>query len=261
MKNTNKYQVSILTATLMSFAMLGAPPAHTATFVEIPAASPDIHWSHGSAVIADHEAGTASAIRNLFSPAGLPDPAEVNAMHGLSNGEILFSLEVSLELDGTLYRPNDIVRFNGSSWSKELDGLVAGIPMGANIDAVAKSGEFLLFSLDIGVEFASMTVSDADILAFDGEAFSLFMSASELGIEASADLDALHMDEQGRILISLDNSGQLGGVHYRDEDLLAREFGSWSIEIDNNKPAWIAADLDAWTIVFMNNIIFANGFE
>jgi hypothetical protein len=251
-------------ATIRFFAVtalaMSAAPVFSNT--NVPAFSPDIHWSDGQTVVADEQAASGTVLQNLFGAPGLPASADVNAMHGLPDGGVLFSLETTLELGGIVFRPNDVIRFDGESWSKALDGRAAGIPDGVGIDALAMSGENLLFSIDVGASLGgALAVTDADIVAWNGAVFSMVLLSGDAGIDAAADVDALHVDGQGRLLMSFDTAGQVGGINYRDEDLLMLDSSTWSMEIDNSAVAWQPVDLDAWSVVFLDDLLFIDGFE
>ena len=245
----------LLNATLVSQSSIAG---ELATF------SPDIHLDLNETTVADEE--SAYSKRGAIGMVGfgdLPDSADVDAVHGLPNGDVLFSLETSIVLGGQLYRPSDVIRFNGANWSKEFDGVAEGLPIGVNIDAIAMSGETLLFSIDIDATIGSASVNDADVIAFSGASFSVFLSAANSGIEHAADIDALHLDDQGRVLVSLDSAGTLGDIQYSDEDLLAWVSPNWLMEFDGSidNASWQAVDLDAWSIVFFDDNIFMDSFE
>lgn len=263
MCETVKNMSVLLVASSISAAFM-SPVSLAADLAQFPAFSPDIHLAHSNAVVPDEESAYPSgSLLMLINLGTLPVAADVDAIHGLSNGDVLFSLETSIELDGTLYRPSDIIRFNGTGWSKEFDGLAEGIPSGVNIDAIAQSGETLLFSVDVDAVIGSVTVNDADVIAFSGTDFTVFLSAVSSGIDAVSDIDALHVDSKGRILVSFDSGGFLDGISYRDEDMLAWSSSTWSLEFDGSADdtAWQPADLDAWSIVFIDDIVFSDGFE
>jgi len=232
--------------------------------LEVPATSPDIHLGHSLRVVSDEEATFyyGSGFPSV-SFGQLPDAADVDAFHGLANGDVLFSLESSVSLDGVLYRPFDVIRFDGVIWSKEFDGAAEGIPNGVNVDAVAMSGGSLLLSVDITTTLDGATYDDSDVIAHDGAVFSLFLGTDTAGISSAADLDALHVDETGRVLVSFEGSGQLGGVDFNDEDLLAFDSAVWSMEFDGSADdsAWQAVDLDAWSTVFVDDNMFKDGYE
>lgn len=168
--------------------------------------SPDVHMNRSQGTIAD-EAAALLFTSDQIDLGVLPDAADVDAVHLLSTSEVLFSLESSVVLDGVLYRPCDVIRFDGALWSKEFDGRAEGIPDGVNVDAIAMSG--------------------------------------------------------ANLLVSFKTSGDLGGVNYRDEDLLAWASPDWSQVFDGSSadPAWLPVDLDAWSVVFIGDDIFKDGFE
>jgi len=256
-KLTTKLTV-LVSATISCVSTMAGSPA------QISAYSPDIHLNHADRVVADEgSAFQYGSGLSLINFGDLPDAADVDAIHGLANGDVLFSLESSIVLGGTLYRPCDVIRFDGKQWSKELDGGAEGIPDGVNVDAIAMSGKMLLLSFDVGAQLGTVTVNDSDVIAFDGNAFSLFIDASNTGIEHASDVDALHIDGQGRVLVSFDGAGVLGGIHYHDEDILAWVSPDWSLEFDGSADdaAWQPTDLDAWSIVFISEIFFSDGFE
>ena len=238
-------------------------PAVAGTPVSFPAWSPDIHLGHAQLLVNDEEAAIDAGSLSLAFLGGLPVAADLDALHGLPNGDLLFSMDISLELGGTFYRACDVIRFDGMDWTKEFDCAAAGVPAGVDVDAVAMSGNDLLISLDITAELDGLTFDDADVIAFDGGAFSMFFDASGAGVGASADVDALHLDEMGRVLVSFDTSGALDGITYSDEDVLAWDDPDWSLEFDGSSddPAWVSADMDAWSYAFLGDLLFRQGFE
>jgi hypothetical protein len=239
-------------------------PALSDNVIEISTYSPDIHLNHTQRIVADEDSAYPyGSGLSLVDFGELPDAADVDAIHGLPGGDVLFSVETSIVLNDTLYRPCDVIRFDGIVWTKEFDGRTAGIPAGVNVDAVAMSGGVLLLSLDIDAQLDSVTVNDSDVIAYNGNEFSIFLDAANAGIEAASDLDALHVDDEGRVLVSFDGAGELGGVNYRDEDLLAWDSQDWSHEFvgSDDDEAWSAVDLDAWSVVFIDDNIFTDSFE
>lgn len=243
--------------------LAGAGPTTAGTDLMFPAWSPDIDLGHSGLLVRDEDAAIDAGSLTLAVLGALPTAVDVDALHGLPNGDLLFSTDISVVLGGTFYRPCDIIRFDGASWSKELDCLAAGVPAGVNVDAVAKSGDDLLISLDIDAVLGAQAYDDADVIAFNGVAFSMFLDASSTGIEQAADVDALHLDAMGRVLVSFDTTGELDGITFADEDVMAWDSPNWSMVFDGSAddPAWQAADMDAWSYAFLGDLIFLNGYE
>lgn len=226
--------------------------------------SPDIHLAHSARLVSDHQAAGLTANNLLpMSFGALPEAADVDALQGLVESEVLFSLDTSVILGETLFRPEDVIRFNGTTWSMQLDGSEAGIPPGVNVDGVAVSDGMVLISLDISAQLGDIHVDDSDIVAWNGIEFSLFFDSSTAGIEIASDVDAIHVDGVGHILISMKGSGKLGEIDYQDEDVLIWNFANWAMFYDGSldDDAWLAADLDAWSAAIFSESIFFNGFE
>lgn len=253
----------IVVAVLMT-APLAAPLGLAAVEAPNPAFSPDIHVFLAPSLIADEDVAIdlAGGVARVVL-GNLPASADVDAVHGLPGGDILFSLDTAVLLGGTLYRACDVIRYNGSGWAREFDCQGEGLPAGVNVDAVAMSGGSLLISLDIDTVIGGQFYSDSDIIAFNGSSFSKFLNAGSAGIDVSADVDALDVDDQGHVLVSFDTTGNLGGVNYSDEDVVSWNGASWSLAFDGSADdaAWVSADLDAWSMVFMNDLLFRDGFE
>lgn len=226
--------------------------------------SPDIHIALPAITLADQDAGTGSLSGpGKLNLGNLPNATDVDALHGLSNGDVLFSVDVPTVLGNTTYFPSDVIRWNGAQWSLEFNGRANGIPDGINLDALAMVGSSLLFSIDVSAVLGGIYFTDSDVIAFDGEDFALYLQASSAGIGQATDTDAVHVNGQGGVLLSFDISESVAGITFADEDIILRANSSWSLNVDGSAAnvAWIAADLDAWSTAFPADIFFRNGFE
>lgn len=263
--NRNDPQAMLRNSTYVVLALIASPACYSDDNLQrISAFSPDIYLDGSVEIIAKRQAAHKSGSGYGFVELGaIPSTANVDALHGLPDGTVLFSLDASTILSGEIYHPEDLIYFDGLTWSTALDGSSVGIPPGANLDALAVLNGIMLFSLDVTVEFDDVIFDDADIIAVDGMAISKFFDASATGIERPADTDALHVTDQGSLLISLDNSGALKGVFYTDEDVLMWDSVKWSVAYvgSSESPGWQSADLDSWSFVYINDVLFDNGFE
>lgn len=173
--------------------------------------------------------------------------SSVQAYHRERGGDRFFSLETTVAFPGFTARPRDVVRFDGSSYSLEFDGGAAGIPAGVSIDALTSDAGNLLLSLDVTTALGPLTVDDADLVRWNGSAFTLFFNASAAGVLTGLDLDAAHhVESVGNLLLSFDGSGEIGGVSFADEDVLEYDplLDSWQLAYDP-LPTASAIDLDA----------------
>lgn len=236
----------------------------TAAHAQSSAFSPDIHVSLPAITLADHDVGMGSLSGpGKLNLGNLPNATDVDALHGLPDGNVLFSVDVPTVLGNATYFPSDVIRWNGVLWSLEFNGRASGIPDGVNLDALAVSGNNLLFSIDVSAVLGGTLFTDSDVIAFDGEDFTLYLQASSVGLGQANDVDAVHVNDQGGVLLSFDISESVAGITFADEDLLLRANTSWSLNVDGStaNAAWIAADLDAWSTAFPADIFFKNGFE
>ena len=164
----------------------------------------------------------------------LPEPGEA----------VLFSTRGGGSLQGSDRRTasftgSDIVRFTrddvGTSGTFDVlfDGSDVGVPAGAQIDGFSVDrGGNLVMSFSRAVTIDGIRVERADLVRFafasdsglgNGRTagrFDLYFDASDVGLGAGADIDAVSLVAGGDILLSFSNSGVIGGVAYRGEDVL-----------------------------------------
>ncbi len=177
----------------------------------------------------------------------------------LSNAILYFSLANSTTLNGLRIRDEDIIAYDGYSVARFLDGSDVGLGK-LSIDAFAflSRNEILVsFSEEFTIDEKhalpgiSGKIDDSDVLLFTltsiGEitrgTFSMYIDGSDVGLESDdADIDALAIVDDGRLIISTVGNVELDGVQGRDEDLLAfqpetigkKTSGKWSLYIDGS---------------------------
>jgi len=247
-----------LTGCLMTGSLVAASGvAVAATPIDVASSSPDVTIDVGGTVYADEDVavddlGGMSMAEDL---GGLVPDSAVDAFHREYGGDRLFSLETTLSLPGSVVAgPEDVVRWDGSAYTLELDGTAEGVPSGVGIDAVSRDrdGE-LLVSFDVSVSLDGTTFADEDIASFSGGLFTMLMDGSAEGVDVALDLDGLHRYPWSRALaVSFDGSGSVGGVAFDDEDVveLATD-GSWSLALDASgiDPDWSASDAQGLHLV------------
>ena len=185
--------------------------------------------------------------------------ADLVAYERSANGALL-TFDTSINLPSTpsaiTVRPADVVSFDGVNYTKVFDGLTAGIPDGAHVDAVATEGSDLLVSFDITVDLGGgLTVADEDLVHWDGGNFTLHFDASLAGIDLALDLDGAHRLINGNLLLSFDGSGSIGtpAVFFDDEDILEYDPTGAMWELAYDASAQVAGwadgpDLDAFDV-------------
>jgi hypothetical protein len=141
--------------------------------------------------------GAAYSIEFDASAAGVPTGVLTDAT-SLAPGGLLLSFDTTVDLGGGLVAADeDLVRWNGSSFSLAFDGSTEGLDLSLDIDAAQElgGGSFLL-SFDTTGQIAGLVFDDEDVVRFDGADWSIEFDASEASSTwAAADLDAVMVPE------------------------------------------------------------------
>jgi len=139
--------------------------------------------------VAHYEGGQYYKAFNGFAE-GIPPGVCIDAVTVLADESIVFSVDVPVSLGETDYQENDLIHWDGASFSLFFDGLANGIPEGANIDGVRVSPEEKLsLSLDIPVQLGGIDVKDSDIVEYDS-GYSLVFDGGSAGLPVGAAMDA-----------------------------------------------------------------------
>ncbi|MBT8462735.1 MAG: hypothetical protein KJO44_09475 [Gemmatimonadetes bacterium] len=132
------------------------------------------------------------------SAAGVPPGATTDAV-SLAPSGLLLSFGTAVSLGGTFVGREDLVRWDGGSFSLAFDGSSEGVSGSLDVDGAQDlgGGSFLL-SFDTTGEVGGVVFADEDILRFDGTSWSLEYDASSVDARwAAADLDAFIVPEPG----------------------------------------------------------------
>jgi hypothetical protein len=121
---------------------------------------------------------------------GMPPGVCIDAVTVFPDERIVFSVDVPVTLGGTDYQENDLIHWDGASFSLYFDGSANGIPDGVNIDGVRINPAGRLFlSVDVPVRLGVIDVKDKDIVEYDG-GYSLIFDGASAGIPWGTNLDA-----------------------------------------------------------------------
>ena len=198
-------------------------------------------------VAADDRSGFVTLVDIGLPPAN----TDVTAYHQFPNGDQLLSFDTTVSLAGGVTAgPADVVRFDGLTHTVEFDATANGIPNGVITDAVSiHSNGDLLLSFDTSLSLNGVTADDEDIVQFDGSTFSLFFDGSAADVSKALDLDGMHFEIGGQLLVSFDGSGIMNSVNFDDEDVLRHDpsTGSWELVYDGSSlhAGWPVADMNA----------------
>jgi subtilisin family serine protease len=147
------------------------------------------------------------------------------------------SIDLSLSAGGTLsvgsviVRNEDVVHFDGTSFTVLIDASDVGITGQVDAFAALDADSFLL-SVAAPATIAGLgTVDDSDLIRLDttslgpttSGSLSVYFDGSDVGLDSNAeDVDAVEILTDGRMLLSTVGAASVaGGIAGADEDLLA----------------------------------------
>ena len=163
---------------------------------------------------------------------GIPLGVNIDAL-GFLGSDIFFSVDIPTAINGVNYDGRDLILYEGSDFSKLLEGSSLGIPNTACIDAatVLEDGS-IIFSLDIPVTLEGISFQPNDLVRYDGSSLSLYFSGSDNGIPENANIDGVWVSPSGEVLFSLDIPCSLNGLEVKDKDIIKWSEGSFSTHFD-----------------------------
>ncbi|MGH3064809.1 MAG: PKD domain-containing protein [Gaiellaceae bacterium] len=165
------------------------------------------------------------------------DETVVTVGPAVQGSPLYFSVADVTTVGGVTAENEDVVLFDGSSFSLAFDGSDVGIAA-LRIDALSSvDATSLLLSFDAAgaVPGIAGTVDDSDLVLFTGTlgvntagSFSLYFDGSDVGLTAgSEDVDAVELLSDGHILVSTTGAHAVTALAGDDKDLL--EFAPTSL--------------------------------
>jgi hypothetical protein len=140
------------------------------------------------------------------------------ASTGLRAQDFIFCVDVPVNLGGTTYLPNQVIRYSGGTYSLYANS-PPGLPAGAHIDALAlRSDGSLLFSTDAPFSDGSTTYIPADVIQYSAGVLSIYRAGSMFS--EGANVDAIGLASNGDLLLSLDAAEQVGPTLFQPEDVV-----------------------------------------
>lgn len=204
--------------------------------------APPLTWyvSFEDNAVADGEVRTALDVlsyrpstdaKSLF--ASVPaSSSEIDAFERVNDSNFYFSLRNHAIVDAFAIAPGDVVQFLSGTYAIVFDASAAGLPDGVNVDAfaLADNGDFVLST---NVHFASggNTFSDSDLIRYDGSDFSLFLSASDIGVDDSAELTGVTLQGDSQLWLTFDGIGSANGLTFDANDVLSADSSNGINEI------------------------------
>ena len=187
------------------------------------------------------------------------------ATPSLSN-PLYLSLTGNQTIGNVASADEDILRFDGTTWSLFFDGSDVGVGSSDLSGFSIVDTDTILMSFSTTFTLNSMSVTPRDVVQFDSTSlgtntagtFSMYLSGIDVGLDVSAEnIDSVSLLADRRVLISTTGNPAVTGVTgARDEDVLAftpislgnNTSGSWSIYFDGSDVGLAetsAEDIDA----------------
>jgi Tol biopolymer transport system component len=131
---------------------------------------------------------------------------------------------------GVSFANEDILRFDGSTWSLYLDGSDVGLG-GVDVEAFSiTNSNTILMAFDKTITLNGITFAPTDIAQFNAASlgsntvgtFSWYFHGANVGFDTTSEnIDALDVLPDGHLLISTTGNPSVTGVSGKDEDILA----------------------------------------
>ncbi|GJM24112.1 MAG: hypothetical protein DHS20C16_05270 [Phycisphaerae bacterium] len=150
---------------------------------------------------------------------------DTNALHYLPSGNIVMSNLFNAQIAGVAFEDDDLVEYNPDTHTATLlfDGSTRFAATGEDIDAiyVRENGNFVMSTIaDAGL--GGLNFTDGDIIDYNPTTnlSTLLVSEAALFDDGDGDVDAVHVLENGNLLISaLDTTETVSGISFADGDV------------------------------------------
>ncbi len=189
---------------------------------------------------------------------------------------LLISFDITVKLGDTVFADEDVIRFNGQSFSMYFDASAAGIAEGLDLDGVHAEHGLLLVSFDGSGRAGGVHFDDEDVLEYDEQAGSWSLAydgSARFDGWKPGDLDALFaVVEQDEPPPPVQPEGDLDGdfdVDQADFQILSRSLGlcagdqGFAPAADYDQDGCVtSADSDRWFdhfVTFLIQQILSNG--
>ena len=188
-----------------------------------------------------------------------------------SSNAFYLSLTGNATVSGVAAADEDILFFNGTSWSLYFDGSDVGIGA-VDLDAFyTVDADTILMSSDGAITINGLAIDDSDIVEFTATSLgsntsgslSMYFDGSDVQLTANnEDVDAFDVLPDGRLIVSTIGDPSVNGVSgVRDEDLLiftpgslgANTSGTWAMYFDGSDVG-LGNDIDAVDVAPDGNV-------
>jgi hypothetical protein len=168
-----------------------------------------------------------------------------------SSNPLYLSLTGNQTIGGVASADEDILRFDGSSWTLFFDGSDVGVGSPDLFGFSIVDADTILMSFSSAITVNGLAITPQDVARFDATSlgsvtagtFSMYLDGSDVGLDTTAEkIDSLSLLPDGLVLISTTGNPSVPGVAGKDEDVLAFTptslgdvtSGTWSMYFDGS---------------------------
>lgn len=196
---------------------------------------------------------------------GLPDVADIGALHVVDGSTLLFAVKSSLRLDSGYGSPGDVLQWSSGAVTVFASRDELGLGPGTAVDAISMQGDVLIYSIDVADVVGGTAFTDSDLLQWTTAGGpSLFLSESTCGIPQVADVVATHVLDAQNVLFAFRTVTSIGGDGFRPGDIVRCNLVSGEAvlyeRITSEDPRRQATKIDAVS-VFRGTTVLESNFE
>jgi len=232
--------------TAPSSATITATPTNTAT--PAPTFTPTSTATFGPSPTSTNTGTPTSTSTSTATATVTSTPTQLVQSHN----PLYASFASNGSVGAVTFADEDILRFDGTTWSLFFDGSDVGV---GGVDVFAfylMDADTILVAFDKAITVGGIAFAPSDIARFDATSlgsttagtFSMYFNGVDVGLDTSAEsIDALEILSNGQILISTTGNPSLTGLTgLADEDILAftptalgsATSGTWSLYFDGS---------------------------
>ena len=189
-----------------------------------------IFSTHESAALGDESFGKGDLVEyDIFTntsaillDSGLLDSKKfVNAVYIYDSGTMILSSKEDITIDGFNFEKEDLIEYNPVSGTAGLffDGNLFTEKEGIDAVHILDSGNMII-STTSNATLGGLSFSNGDLVEYDFGTGTASLYFSESQFSSNEDIDAVHVLDSGNILLSTKGSAELGGVSFKDGDVI-----------------------------------------
>jgi hypothetical protein len=236
--------------------VLNIPPGdYSGLAPDLGAYESDLAAGPTSTPTASQTAGPSPTATRTATPTNTRTPTltpTITSTPGVSGSALYLSLTGNQTIGGVASADEDVLYFDGASWSLFFDGSDVGAGGSDLAGFSIVDPNTLLMAFNTSLTINGVAIEPQDIVRFDAASlgsvtsgsFSMYLDGSDVGLDTSAEyIDSISVLPDARVLVSTTGSASVTGVTGpKDEDVLAftpaslgaNTSGSWAMYFDGS---------------------------